>query len=378
MRDAYISGVGLTEFGKLGPASALDLQVRAASAALTDSGLERQQIDGLLVGYATTAPHLMPATRFAEAFALQPGCAYGILVGGASGLAMVALARHLIAAGGAETILVVAGENRLSGQTGAATTRVLSEVGDPLQEVPNGASVPAYYGLVASAYLHRTGLSEVDLAELAVLMRRHAATTPGAHFSKPITISDVMASKPIATPLKLLDCCPVSDGGAAVVVSATPPAGGPALRITGTGQSHTHQHMSAAPADIAEGAVRASRTALDVAGRRMADMGRIAIYDSFTVTLAMLLEACGVSAAGCATSDAKEGRFVRDGDLPLNTHGGLMSYGHSGVAGGLAHLVEIVRAAREDDATAAARQPAAFLHADGGVFSSHVSIVLEA
>ncbi|MFP6740530.1 MAG: thiolase family protein [Alphaproteobacteria bacterium] len=377
MRDAYICGVGLTEFGKLGPASALDLQVRAASAALADSGFERRQIDGLLVGYATTAPHLMPATRFAEAFALQPGCAYGISVGGASGLAMVALARHLIAPGAAETILVVAGENRLSGQFGAATTRVLSEVGDPLQEVPNGASVPAYYGLVASAYLHRTGLSEPDLAELAVLMRRHAAATPGAHFSTPITVADVMASKPIATPLKLLDCCPVSDGGAAVVVSATRPASGPALRITGTGQSHTHQHMSAAPADIAEGAVRASGTALAVAGRSMADMGRVAIYDSFTVTLAMLLEACGVSPAGRATSDAKDGRFDGDGDLPLNTHGGLLSYGHSGVAGGLAHLVEIVRVVRDDDGTAAARRPAAFLHADGGVFSSHVSIVLE-
>ncbi|MAY45318.1 MAG: thiolase [Rhodobacteraceae bacterium] len=374
--QAFLAGVAMTGFGKWPGQGALDLQLRAGQDALDDSGLTRDRIDGLLVGYATTAPHLMPATRFAEAFGIRPNSAYGISVGGATGLAMIALARHLIAAGAARNVLVVAGENRRTGQTGASATRVLSEVGDPLHEVPNGASVPAYYALCASQYLHRTGQTESDLAELAVLMRRHATATEGAQFRDPITVDDVLASRPVATPLKLLDCCPVSDGAAAVVVSADPDAG--AIRIAGTGESHRHQHMSAAPADITDGARIATAAALAGAGCAMSDMGRVAIYDSFTVTLAMLLEACGVSAPGAAAGEARAGRFDRHGPLPLNTHGGLLSYGHSGVAGGLAHLVEITRRMRDDRATGADRAPMSFVHADGGVFSSHASVVLEA
>ncbi|MBN9673002.1 thiolase family protein [Roseibium aggregatum] len=376
--SAYISGAAMTAFGKLPGFSSLDLQARAAEEALQESGLARGDIDGLLVGYATTAPHLMPATRFAEAFGLRPSCAYGISVGGATGLAMVALARHLVAAGAARNVLVVAGENRRSGQSGASVTRTLSEVGDPLHEVPNGASVPAYYALAASEYMHRTGVSEEDLAELAVLMRRHAVATEGAQFRDPITVDDVMASRPIATPLKLLDCCSVSDGGASVVVSGAPSGSRTALRIAGTGESHRHQHMSSAPQDIAEGARIAAAAALRMSGHSIDQMGRAAIYDSFTITLMMLLEACGLSEPGGTAADARAGRFDRDGGtLPLNTHGGLLSYGHSGVSGGLAHLVEMVRRMREDEASASSRTPLSFLHADGGVFSSHVSLVLE-
>ena len=111
-------------------------------------------------------------------------------------------------------------ENRLTGQTRDAAVATLAQVGSAVYEVPLGPTIPAYYALVASRYMHEHGTTESDLAELAVLMRQHAVVHPGAQFRDPITVADVLASKPVAAPLKLLDCCPVSDGGAAFVISS--------------------------------------------------------------------------------------------------------------------------------------------------------------
>ncbi|MCC5808906.1 MAG: thiolase family protein [Ectothiorhodospiraceae bacterium] len=381
MTTPAIIGTGLTPFGRLEPADTLDLMSRAAEVALADAGLERGDVDGLLTGYSTTHPHLMLSTLFAEYFGLQPAYAHGVQVGGATGLAMVDLARRLVQSGAAKRVLVVAGENRLSGQSRDQTIQTLAQVGDPDHEVPNGAAVPAYYALLASHYLAETGCTEEDMAELSVLMRSHAMNYPGAHLTKAVSVADVMASKPIATPLKQLDCCPISDGAAAVLVCHPDavPDGAVATRITGGGQAHTHQHVSMAPEPINLGATQASRAALREAGRRIGDMELLGIYDSFTVTLAELLEGIGVCERGHSAADAREGRFSLDGPLPLNPHGGLLSYGHAGVAGGMSHLVEAVRQLSGRSPTPAARGPGlALVHADGGVLSSHVSLVLEA
>src|SRR5207237_7776906 len=219
---SFISGVGLTSYGRHDGRSTVDLMSMAAEAALADSGLARRDIDGVLCGYSTTMPHLMLATVFAEHFGLQPSYAHAVQVGGATGLAMAMLAHELVDAGVARNVLVVAGENRLTGQTRDASVQALAQVGHPDYEVPLGPTIPAYYGLVASRYMHEYGVTQEDLAEFAVLMRKHALTHPGAPFHEPITVADVMASKPVAMPLKLLECCPASDGAAAFVVSREP------------------------------------------------------------------------------------------------------------------------------------------------------------
>ncbi len=219
---SFITGVGLTAFGKHQGLSTLDLMSVAAEQAIADAGLQRQQIDGLICGYSTTMPHIMLATVFAEHFGIQPSYCHAVQVGGATGMAMTMLAHCLVEGGVARNVLVVGGENRLTGQTRDASVQALAQVGHPVYEVPLGATIPAYYGLIASRYMHEYGLTEEDLAAFAVLMRRHAADHPGAQFHQPITVADVMASKPVASPLKLLDCCPVSDGGAAFVVAREP------------------------------------------------------------------------------------------------------------------------------------------------------------
>ncbi|MDF3834133.1 thiolase family protein [Cupriavidus basilensis] len=375
---AYLRGAGNTRFGRIEGSSPLALMAAATDAALADAGLARADIDGVLCGYATTLPHLMLATRFCEYASLDPAYAHGVASGGATGGVMAMLARELVRAGRCRNVLVVAGENRLSGQSRDQSIQTLAQVGEPDMEVPNGASVPAYYALLASRYLAETGMHADALSGFAVLMREHAAGHPDAHLREPMTLDAARAAKPIATPLRLSDCCPISDGAVAVVISAEPGSGTP-VRITGAGQAHRHQHLCTLDSVLATGAADAARRALAEAGNTVAQIDYLAIYDSFTITLAMLLEELGLAGRGASPARLAAGDFGRDGALPLNTHGGLLAFGHSGVAGGLMHLAEAARqlAGRAGTRQLPARRRALF-HADGGVLSSHVSLVLEA
>jgi acetyl-CoA acetyltransferase len=374
---SFITGVGLTAYGRHDGSSSLDLMSKAAELAISDAGLKRGEIDGILCGYSTVAPHIMLATVFAEHFGIRPSYAHAVQVGGATGLAMTMLAHHLLEAGVARHVLVVSGENRLTGQSRDASILALAQVGHPDYEVPLGPTIPAYYGLVASRYMHEYGVTQEDLAEFAVLMRAHALTHPGAQFRDPITVADVMASKPVALPLKLLDCCPVSDGGAAFVVSRerTSEIG---VRIRGCAQAHTHQHVTGAPAMSELGAEIAIARARAASGVAISDVRYAAVYDSFTITLAMLLEDLGLAGRGEAAARVRSGHFNSNGEMPLNTHGGLLSYGHCGVGGAMAHLVETHLQMTGRAGNRQVRDASiALLHGDGGVLSSHVSMFLE-
>ncbi|WP_202730474.1 thiolase family protein [Achromobacter xylosoxidans] len=375
LHHACLLAAATTRFGRHEGRSALDLMAEAANAALAQSGLRRADIDGVLCGYATTFPHLMLATLLSEKLGLDPRYAHGMQMGGATGAAMVMLARELVRAGRCRRVLVVAGENRLTGQAVDASIQTLAQVGEADTEVPNGASVPAYYALLASAYMHQTGTRREDLAELAALMRRHAASHPHAHLNEAISVDQVLASRPIATPLHLLDCCPISDGAVALVVGADE---GP-VRISGAGQAHRHQHLSALRDILDTGAARALGQAYADAGIGPDQVDYLGIYDSFTITLAMLLEELGFAPRGGAADRARRGDFDAAGPLPLNTHGGLLSFGHSGVAGGMAHVAEAwTQLAGQAGSRQAGAPRCALVHADGGVLSAHVSLVLQA
>ncbi len=374
----YLVGSGLTAYGRHEGQTTLDLMSQASAQALNGAGLARGDIDGLICGYSTTLPHLMLATVFAEHFGIQPQYAHTLQMGGATGMGLVMLARQLVMSGAAKRILVVGGENRMTGQSRDSAIQVLAQVGHPTYEVPLGATIPAYYGLVASRYMHTFGSTERDFSALAVLMREHAARHPGAQFSKPITEDEVLASRPIATPLKMLDCCSVADGGCAVVISAEPLGDHP-IKISGASQQHNAQHISAMTTLSDFGAGRCTQRALADAGRRLDEVEYAAIYDSFTITLTMLLEEIGLAPRGQAGHLAREGHFGLNGKVPLNLHGGLLSYGHCGVAGAMAHLAEThLQMTGRAGARQARQAGVSLLHADGGVLSSHVSVVLEA
>lgn len=218
------------------------------------------------------------------------------------------------------------------------------------------------------------------MAAIAVEHRRHAARHPKSHKKEPITVEQVLASRLIADPLHMLDCCLISDGGAAMVVSsrqAARNARGKAIEILGAGQGHTHEHIVAAPSLVDFGCKTSSATAFSRAGVKASDIDVAQIYDSFTITLAVELESIGFFERGQAGIAAAAGELGLSGKLPCNTHGGLLSYGHSGAAGGMFHAVEAVLQLR---GIAQERQVAgtqlAFVHGDGGILSAHCSLVL--
>ena len=377
---AALSGAHSTAMGRRPGLSALDLQAEAALGALADAQLAGAAVDGLICGYALSAPHILPAQVLCEHMGLHPDISFGVQAGGASGCIMVMQAAALVSIGLCRHVLVVAGDSRLSGITRDQAVPALAEVGHPELERPLGMGIPAAYGLVAARYMHEHGTTAEQLAAVAVAHRQHAIRHPQAHMRTPLRVADVMASRVISSPLRLLDCCIVSDGGAAVVVSAIETAAElPAapVHLLGAAQAQTHAHLVAARSLTQFACADTARRALAQAGVGTADIDVAAIYDSFTITLVIELESMGFFAPGEAGAAIAAGALDLGGTLPCNTHGGMLSHGGPGVAGGLAHVVEAVAQLRH---AAGARQVAnartAFVHGDGGVLSTHCSLVL--
>jgi len=380
--NAFITGVYDTDVGELPGSSCMGLHAEAALGAVSDAGLTLSDIDGVLCAYSFTEPHLMLASVFCEYVGIHPRTCFATQAGGASACIMVMQAAALVASGQCNHVLVVAGDNRLTGMSRDGAVAALSAVGHPQFERPFGISVPASYALVAKRYMHEYGMTGEQLAAIAVEHRRHATRHPKAQKRTPITVEDVLASKMIADPLHILDCCLISDGGAALVVSSRHAArdtSNTSIEILGAGQGHTHEHIVVAPSLVEFGCKTSSATAFSRAGVTVKDIDVAQIYDSFTITLAVELESIGFFERGQAGVAAAAGELGLGGKLPCNTHGGLMSYAHSGAAGGMFHAVEAVHQLRGH---AGARQvkdaQLAFVHGDGGILSAHCSLVLGA
>ena len=380
--NAFITGAYDTAVGELPGSSCMSLHAQAAMGAIDDAGLRLSDIDGVLCAYSFTEPHLMLASVFCEYLGIHPGTCFAIQAGGASACIMIMQAAALVTSGQCNHVLVVTGDNRLTGMSRNGAVAALSEVGHPQFERPFGISVPASYALVAQRYMHEYGTTSEQLASIAVEHRRHAGRHPKAHLRAPLSVADVLASKKIADPLHMLDCCLISDGGAALVVSSAAAhrnSPNKAVEILGAGQGHTHEHIINAPSLVDFGCKASSAAAFARAGVQAQDIDVAQIYDSFTITLAVELESIGFFQRGEAGVAAAAGQLGLGGALPCNTHGGLLSYGHSGAAGGMFHAVEAVHQLRGQ---AQERQVAdahlAFVHGDGGILSAHCSLVLGA
>ncbi|WP_298216835.1 thiolase family protein [Acidocella sp.] len=380
MPSPVITGAADTEVGKLEGSTSLGLQAQAAMAAVEDAGLSLAEIDGVLCAYSFTEPHLMLSSVVSEFLGIAPSYSVAVQAGGATACAQLVHAAALVESGRCRHVLVVCGDNRLTGMTRDRAVAALSEVGHAQFERPYGISVPSAYALVARRYMHEYGVTLEHLAGVAVAHRKNAMRHPKAQMREPITLEDVARSRPISTPLRLLDCCLISDGGAAVVVSAADAARDtrkPGIAILGTGQMNTHEHIVAAPSFTDFGCKQSSAQAFGRAGIKAADIDVAEIYDSFTITLLAELESIGFFGRGEAGPAILSGALDLDGKLPCNTHGGLLSYAHSGAAGGMFHVVEAVRQLRGE---AAGRQVAnarlGFVHGDGGILSVHFSLVL--
>lgn len=376
---AIISGVFDTQVGALPDSTCMSLHTEATLGALADAGLKLSDIDGLLTAYSFASPQLMLGGVFAEYIGMRPKINASIAMGGMTGGLLVRHAASLVESGTCRHVLCVTGDNRLTGM-GEKVQAALADVGHPQYEQPYGMSVPAAFAMAAQVYFHEGWLNGDHLAAVAVNQRANAALHPQSHMKKPITMDDVRKSKVIASPLRMLDCCLVSDGGAAVIVSAAETARDRpkrAVELLGTGEGHTHEHIFAAPSLVDFGCRPSVADALAHAGLKHGDVDCAHIYDCFTSTLLITLESMGFFGRGEAGPAALAGEFAIGGRFPVNTNGGLLSYGSSGAAGGMFHVVEAARQLRgECGPRQVANAEVALAHTLGGIFSGHCSIIM--
>jgi len=376
-----IVGVGESDIGKVPDMTGLGLNAQAARRALDDAGLKVSDIDGVLTAYSFTEPYFMLGTVLCEYLGLRPRYNASLVVGGATPAVMLRHAAEAIAAGQVQTVLVCAGENRATGQSRDQAVAALMAVGHPYFERPYGPSIPGFYAMISRRHMTEFGTTEEQMAAVAVTARHHASMHPNAHMRKPITVADVMSSKPIADPLKMLDCCLLSDAGGAFIVTSAERARDLKSRpayLAGIGEYHTHEHIMCAPSLTEFGARESGQTAYRMAGLGPRDVDVAQLYDCFTVVPMIELEELGLCERGESGSYYEKGQArVGGGRVPINTHGGMLSHAHAGAAGGLLGIVEAVRQLRGG---LGPRQvegaEVALVHNEGGILSSHCTLVL--
>jgi len=375
-----IVGVGETPVGKVPGRSALWFNAEATRLALQDAGIDKRQVDGLLTCPSFVAPFHRMSVAVSEYLGIQPTFSNTVNVSGASAAASVSLAAAAVHSGLAETVVVCCGDNMLSGMTRDLAVKALVESRDPQYEAPFGLLVATTFALTAQRHMSEYGTTREQLARVAVVTREHARRKPGAQMTAPLTVDEVLASKPITTPYHMLDCALISDGGAALVLTTAERARDlrkKPVYLLGGGESYTQEHLFCAESLTTTGARISSRKAYAMAGVGPADIDVAGVYDCFTGTVIMMLEDLGFCKKGEGGPFVEAGQITYGGQIPTNTHGGMLSYAHPGIPGGFFHIVEMVRQLRGE---AGPRQvegaELSLCHSLGGGFATNATIIL--
>ena len=376
-----IAGVGETRIGSLPEYGCLQLYALAAKAAIEDAGLSIGDIDGVLTIDSMAEPYRIHCTVFAEYMGIRSTYSMTCANGGATSCEMVAHAAAAIHAGYCNNVLIVTADKLMTGlKRDQAIAAMAETAGHPQYERPYGPLIPAMYALAANRHMHEFGTTVEQMADVAVTMRAHAALNPDAQVRTPITRDDVLASKLVASPLRILDCSLVSDGGGAIVVSradAVRNKSRPGVVLIGAGEGHLNEHIHQADDLTATGAVISGRRAFAAAGVRPDEIDVAMLYDCFTITVLIELEDLGFCKKGEGGSFAEKGGIALGGRLPVNTHGGLLSHGHPGRPGGIFHIIEAVRQLRGDCGKRQVQDARlALVHGNGGILSTHATLIL--
>jgi acetyl-CoA acetyltransferase len=384
VREAVIVGVADAPLvnGKVErPMSVMELQARVALDALADAQIPMREVDGLLTAgmWGLPGPGMLPTIALAEYLGIVPRMVDGTNIGGSAFEAHVASAARAIEAGDCEVALITFGSlqrSQMSRTLGGRPGMMSAQY-----ETPWGMPTPiGGYAMAAMRHMHEFGTTSEQLAEIAVATRKWASLNPAATMRDPISIDDVLASPMISDPLRLLDACLVTDGGGAVVLTTAEHAralGRTPVHVRGCGVSHTHFSIASMP-DLARHicAQRSGADAFARAGMRPSDMDVLEIYDSFTITVLLTLEAlgfCGIGEGGAFVSGQ---RTAPGGEVPMNTNGGGLSYAHPGMYG-IFLLIEAVRQLRGECGPRQIRGARnALVHGTGGTLSSAATCIL--
>ena len=338
----------MTAFGAHPERTIVDLGCEGGSAALASAGVEPGRVDALYLGnFAgpsfTGQNHLAPAVGAKLGLAGAP-CTRFEAACASSGAAFA----HAWAAvaGGLIDLALVVGVEQMTTQTTERTTEILASAGDTYGEVKAGATFPALFAMIAARYFHEYGATREHLAAVAVKNHRNGLRNPRAHLRKAITMEQALAGRPIADPLTLYDCSPISDGAAAALLGPTDdwPDG---VRVRGIGQASDHLALEEKPDITTFPAVRvAAEKAYRMSGASPEAIDFAEVHDCFTIAELIALEDLGLAPRGCAGPYTLQGRTAFDGERPINASGGLKSKGHPVGATGVAQIVEVVEQIR--------------------------------
>jgi len=371
--------VGVAESNRIGirpDASALTLHAEAAKNALADAGLGIGDVDGLFTAGVTSV-------QLGEYLGIVPRYSDGTSVGGCSFIIHVEHAMLALEAGIIKVALITHGESGRSriGGTGAGHRGIPPDSPQGQFEAPFGTmGPPTLFSLPATRHMHQYGTTREQMAEVAVSTRRWAAMHPMAMMKEPITVEDVMASRPVCWPYSLFMCCLVTDAGGAVVMTRADMAKQLArspVYVLGTGEGTEHNMVSMMADMTSSQAARLSgKAAFDMAGVSHAEIDVAQLYDAFAFTPMLALEDLGFVAPGESGPFVEGGRTGPGGDFPMNTNGGGLSYTHPGMYG----IFTVVEAVRQLRGEVGDRQvngcETALAHGTGGSMSSTGTVVL--
>ena len=372
LRNRYcIVGVGNTAYGKNPGVSALAHNVRAIHAAIADAGLTTDQIDGVLTKAPTSTFPMLWAPRVAEALSITPAVTGTIDQAGASNVGLVQYAISALELGQANYIVCAYGDNPATGRRDTyARPR-----GDAAFAGLFGA--PSSYAMIARRHMYEYGTTSEQLGNVAVAHRYHASMNDNAHFQQPITLEDYEHSRWVAEPFHLLDCCPVSDGGAAFIVTTEERARDLAKRpvyIEGIGQGHPAWDFYRRDELASSGAKASGEMAFAAAGLGPADIDFCEIYDCFTIVPIISVEEYGFCAKGEGGAFFEDQRTHIGGELPCNTSGGLLS--ETGMPG-TQLVVEAVRQLRgECGERQVEGAETGLVSQQGGIMTTHATMIL--
>ncbi|WP_203992728.1 thiolase C-terminal domain-containing protein [Sphaerisporangium rufum] len=378
--EFYITGVAESPLGHVADQSEPSMAALAAMEALEEAGLTRADVDGLFVNYMGEEG----SVQVGEYLGVEPRHADSSDLGGGSWEGFVGHAMAAIAAGQCEVALLVYASRQRSLRSRSrkhATAPALPGSIAAQFDVPAGLPLPiGHFALITARHMYEYGTSEEQLASVTVTGREWARMNPKAWRRAPLTVQDVMASDRVCGPLKKLDCCPITDGGGAVIVTTADRArraGRPPVAIRGWGESHTHWHPHQRRDLTTTAAVASGRAAYEMAGIGPEDVDIFQPYDAFTITPILQLEDLGFCQKGMGGEMFAQGHMKPGGRLPAMTSGGGLSYTHPG-AFGIFLLIEAVRQLRGDagERQVAPKPRTALVNGIGGLLSYSSTVVL--
>ncbi|MFQ6083197.1 MAG: thiolase domain-containing protein [Candidatus Aminicenantia bacterium] len=353
MREVAIIGVGMNKWGELWKKSLREMFVEAALLAIDDAGVDKidsmyvgsmssglfigqEHIASLLADYLGVAP--IPSSR------VESACASG-------GLAL--RLGFIDVASGMSDIVLVGGVEKMTDVTGGEATFALGTAADQEYEGYHGITFPGLYALIAKAHMNKYGTTREQLAQVAVKNHRHGAKNPLAQYPFEITVEDVLKSPLISDPLRLLDCSPITDGAAAVIICPVELAKklkkDSIIKIIGSGQAtdtialHSREDITWLSATA-----KAAEMAYKMAAKTPKDIDFVEVHDCFTIAEICVTEALGFFERGQGGKAVEKDLTLLEGKIPVNTSGGLKSKGHPVGATGVAQVIEVVKQLREE------------------------------